>query len=744
MIPPTPISRRTLIKNLAACSVPLALGNFSRGAQAENPPKGKGSQHVEVKPHLGRTSIFVDGQPISGMSYYGHGNQRIYNEIADIGVPIFFISAGPEWIGPQKYDFSSFEERVKRLGEKVKDIWLIPRLNTIATPHWWADAHPDEITRYADAPDRPPEIFPDYRNPRQGSMASKKWIADVGQMIRALVDSIEAGPYASRVLGYMLNTGGSEEWVYWGAQLGMIPDYSPPAMRYFKDWLGKKYPHADWIEKVELPLEPARRRGEPSLLRDPIKDRVSIEFELCLSDIVADCLLAWCAVVKDATGGKRLAGAFSSYLMWQTGLVNSATTNGHLGLRRLLESPAIDFITGITSYDNRGPGGPGSFILPVESIQRAGKYFFNESDIRTHLLKDHSNVRWTANGLICLHPLQDEAESIDVLRREFCHHLIHGAGWWNFDMTGGWFDSPAILGEFKKHAKITSDALHWDMTSVAEVACFVSGVAPAYQPLKRMHDVNNHPALLDLQCDRATRELYRSGLPMDWWMTEDLVRKTMDEYKVLFFYNATWVSAAQRLRIKELQQGGRVMIFVGYPGLATDDGIDVGAASELVGMKFQLDEHRVSGELTPKTYDDPAFREVKTKWVLGSGAVIGPRLIPDDPQATVLAYWPDGRPGAAVKRGKDYTAYYFPVSPNQPDLFRTICQNAGCFAYSGNNDILFMNRSLLAIHVVDCIQPIRLPKPRNVTNLFTGEVIGKNTTQFMPRGGGATHLYRLD
>ena len=93
------------------------------------------------------------------------------------------------------------------------------------------------------------------------------------------------------------------------------------------------------------------------MLRDPALDRLAIDYELCLSDIVANCLLSWCSVVKQATGRKRITGAFSSYLMWQSGLVNALPTNGHLGLRRLLDSPEIDFLTGITSYDNREAGG---------------------------------------------------------------------------------------------------------------------------------------------------------------------------------------------------------------------------------------------------------------------------------------------------------------------------------------------------------------------------------------------------
>ncbi|MCX6876184.1 MAG: hypothetical protein NTW21_20615 [Verrucomicrobia bacterium] len=746
MSKPSQFSRRDFLQTAAATvALPWWWGASSAcGVPGASPPVTLRSGHrAEVKPHRGRTALFVDGKPISGMSYYGHGSEQVRRDIADTGMPVFFLSAGPLWNGPGDYDCSPFESAAKLLGDKVQNCWLMARLNCIGTPGWWADQHPDEITRYAHAPDQPGESFPDWRNPRQASMASQQWIADVGDMLRALVARVENSPYAERVLGYMINTGGSEEWVYWGAQLGLIPDYSPPALRYFKDWLRQQYGQQAWIEQVRIPLEAARRRGQPGMVRDPAKDRLAIDYELCLSAIVADCLLAWCSVVKQATGRQRITGAFSSYLMWQTGLVNAATTNGHLGLRRLLNSPDLDFVTGITSYDNREAGGPGSFMLPVESMQRAGKFFFNESDIRTHLLKDYSAIRYTSTGLLGLHPTKDAAESVDVLRREFAHHLIHGSGWWYFDMTGGWFDGPELLAEFKKQAAIAREALAWDMTSVAEVACLVSGAAPAYHPLWRMHDVNNYPPLLELQCDRATRELYRCGMPLDWLMTEDL-EQDMERYKALFFYNATWLSRPQREAVEALKCGGRAMIFVGYPGLATNDKLDAQAASRLVGMKFKLDERRANAEITPRTYDDPALREVKGKLVLGPGAVVGPRLVPDDADAVVLAYWPDGVPAAAVKRTADFTSYYFPVVPNHPDLFRTMCRDAGCFAYSTNNDILFANRSLLALHFVDCIQPITLPKAHKVTNLFTGETILENGVRFMPRGDGGTHLYRLE
>lgn len=717
----------------------------------------KSNHKVSVEPHQGRTAICVDGKAIPGMSFLGaiynlDNSQTVYTrEMAQAGVSTMLVPwhfhkrEGFEvgWSGPGEYNFAMFDLWAKRICDSGPEIRIVPRLY-IDTPHWWSAAHPGELTTYAHDPAHPPKPVGEHRNPAQASMASKQWIADVSEVIRAFVAHAENGPWADRILGYCINSGGTEEWVYWGVQPGYVPDYSGPALEYYRNWLRKKYGGQAWIDKAQIPSEAQRRSGQPGLLRDPAVDRAAIDYELCLSEIVVDNLLAWCKVVKEATHRKRIVGTFCNYVMWQTGLVNPSSTNAHLALRKVLDSPDIDFITGITSYDNRGPGEAGTFMVPMESIQKAGKITFNEVDVRTHNTQINSSMRYQATGLIHLGPLKDAEESVDVLRREFSHHLIHGSPWWYFDMAGGWYSGPEILADFKRQAQITREALAWDMSSVAQVAGIVSASSPAYHPLMRMHDVNNYRELLELQCDRATQQLYRSGVELDWLTCEDLDSKEMEKYKVLYFYNATWLSAKQRKAIDGLKKDGRVLVFVGYPGLATDDKLDTGAATALTGMNFKLDGRRFNGELTPLEYGDPSLRDLKTKLVLGTGAVVGPRLLPVDGEAATIAYWPDGAPGAAVKRFADWTSFYFPVPLNNQDLFRTICRDAGCHIYTGNGDVVYANKSLVMVHFVDCIQPLHLPRAAKATNLFTGEVVLENGTMLVPSGPNGTHLYRIE
>ena len=248
------LSRRQILQAGAAAIAPWSwTTSFAATPAAAKPAVAMRSPHrVEVRPHQGRTAIFVDDKPIPGMSFYGpESSEKIFRDVAGAGIPIFFLPSGPIWKGPGEYSFSAFDDATKRLGGNSRDVWLIARVNSLSTPSWWAQQNPDELTRYAHAPDRAGDFHPDHRNPRQASMASAKWIADVGDMLRALVAHVENSPLADRVLGYMINSGGTEEWVYWGAQFGYLPDYSLPALHYFRDWLRDEYGGHPWIHDVQ-------------------------------------------------------------------------------------------------------------------------------------------------------------------------------------------------------------------------------------------------------------------------------------------------------------------------------------------------------------------------------------------------------------------------------------------------------------------------------------------------------------
>lgn len=744
---------------LVACAASIGIENTS----AEGEPKVKDAtisgHNVTVGRHNGRTSIMIDGKPIPGVAILaparGKGDDAPSSLTGSVeaGIKIVFVTIGGDWSGPGKYDFSGALRHLEVVQDRAPDTWMVMRI-CIDAPYWWLVANPDECARSADSTG--PE--------RYASMGSEKWIKDSSEYLAAFVRAVEGAPLGRKIIGYSLLTSHGGEWIYTGAGAGKIGDYSEPALKYYRAWLKKKYGDKDWIAKVQIPSEEDRGRAWPALLRDPKRDARSIDFDLAFSDMTADNLLAWCRAVKKESHRRRLVGAFYGYLLWQTGLVNSAATNGHLALRRLLESPDIDFVTSFPSYDVREPGAAAPILSPVESVQAAGKLLFDECDDRTHLVggppairfqmvrdqRDPANGPQQWSGMWNIWGVETEQIALAVLRREFAHHLIRGSAFWWFDMTGGWYSSPEIFAEFGKEVKIASQAVDWDMSSSSEVTGIVSGESPAYHSMTRMYDIDPQPALVDLQADMSTREMYKAGTPVDWWMQEDLARPEMKQYKAIYFHNPTFIDDKQQKALEKLKSDGRVMIFVGYPGLAADGKLDDKAASKITGIKLKLVNTRSAARFQVKDYNLPCMQEAASQIVFGSGAVISPRLIIDDPDAQVIATWPDGEPAAAMKKHDGWTAYYFPVPPNNAYLFRGIFKNAGCHIYTHNTcrDVVYANKSLLAIHSNHYGQLVVLPRPARVTDLYTGHVLVEKGTRInLGRSwqwGGGTYLFRVE
>lgn len=714
---------------------------------------------VKVGRNNGRTSIFINDQPIPGIAILApiraldDKSPSSLDGSLKAGIKIIVVQMGPHWNGPGKIDAANTVRRLKLALEHAPDAWLIPRIHLDA-PGWWLKDNPGECARNADS--EGPENYP--------SVGSERWLKDSSELLAETVKTMEASPYANRIIGYSLLCSHGGEWIYTGAGAGRIGDYSEPAQRYFRAWLKKKYGDQKWIADAKIPTAEERGKSLPAMLRDPQRDARVIDFDMAFSDMTADNILAWTGAVKRASGGRKLAGVFYGYLLWGTGLVNSTATNGHLALRRLLDSPDLDFVTSFASYDVREPGSAAPILFPVESIQAAGKLVFDECDNRTYLVKDEPPIRFfmardqrePANGPQLwagawnTWGMENAATTMSVLRRDFVTHLIRGSSFWWFDMTGGWYASKEIEDEFAKQVKIAEATAGLDMTSVSQVAGIVSAESPAYHSLMRMYDVDPQASLVDLQADMSTREMYKAGAPIDWWMPEDLARPDLKKYKALYFHNATTLSKPQLAALEALKRDDRTLIFVGYPGLAADGKLDAQAASNVAGIQLKLVHTRGVARFRIDDYNIPCMSEATAQMMLGTGVIVSPRLIVDDPKAQIIAHWPDGLPAAAMKQHDGWTSYYFPVPPNNAQLFRAIFKNAGCHIYTHNTcrDIVYANRSLLAIHTTHYGQDVRLPAPARITDLFTGTVLSeKSDTIHLGKSWhftGGTSLFRIE
>jgi hypothetical protein len=167
-------------------------------------------------------------------------------------------------------------------------------------------------------------------------------------------------------------------------------------------------------------------------------------------------------------------------------------------------------------------------------------------------------------------------------------------------------------------------------------------------------------------------------------------------------------------------------------------------------MRMKLLASRGAARFTVKDYDLPWTRDSMSQIVFGSGVIVSPRLVVDDPDAQVIAHWPDGYPAAAMKGHDGWTAFYFPVPPNNAWLFRAILREVGCHLYTHATcrDVVSANKSLPAIHSSHYGQVVMLPSAGRVTDLFTGKVVVErgnriNLGQAWHSAGG-THLFRVE
>ena len=282
------------------------------------------------------------------------------------------------------------------------------------------------------------------------------------------------------------------------------------------------------LDSAELPAVEARTSATAGILRDPSKEQGVVDFYQYLSETMAGDILYFARIVKDATDGRSLAGAYYGYL---TQHWIHQQDSAHLALAKVLESPDIDFLMSPPMYTGREIGGTSTLMTASASVKLHGKLWFNESDIRTHLSDPASDYGRVSNL----------AESRAVLLREFGEMLTRRTAISWFDMDGGWFSDPTLLADIAAMRKQADRAMEARKPFQAEMAVFIS----AESAYRMKPSALWMPAVLD-----QVVSLPRIGVPADVYLLSDLNRPDFPEYKVYVFLNAFYVDSAMRASVE--------------------------------------------------------------------------------------------------------------------------------------------------------------------------------------------------
>ena len=736
---------------------------------------------AEVRRHPDRPSLHIDGKPVplmAWMHWLGRfdpeslGRDEYLKALWQAGIRVYFLGA------------SVYEEHwqdtlatVGKLLTSCPRAWIVFRVEQNLMPDEWLAAHPYDLFRLSDgtceirhgdfmdwASKHPEEGWfnererePFFRRGyhchwlgedvgirRVGSYASDAWREALAAGLRGFIARVQASAFAERVIGYFPAVG-CWEWFNPAATV----DYSPAMRMAFQRWVEARYAgdvgqlRRAWndseitFEAVSQPAPDDVFACDTGNFRSPAGQRRVVDYFHCHNEAVADTVTRLAECIKTATCRSKLAGfSYGYYMSTHYALM------GHSALRKVLACDDVDFIESPAPYEGRPVGNDHALPTVVESLKRAGKLFWYEADIRTHLYQEKmSGVNYGSP--------QTESGTLAILVREFAQYLTTGIQAYWFDQRARYYDDPAILKLFTRLQRIGELAQERPLGRKSDVACFID--EDSFFPVAQEISVN----LLQRQ---RIQEMGRAGTPYDVWLLEDIAREDLPDYRMCVFPNAFSLDRAERELIRtRLCRDGRCIVWQYAPGFI-DPGaqaFDTRNVTELTGIDCECLHSRKHLELMltgepgwlaaslPPHFTFGDFRDVITtgdgidlagRQVVEPPACMGdPVFVMTDPDATVAAYYTwDRLPGMAVKEMDGWTSVYACCLSLPHELLANVCNRAGAHLYGQPGDVVYANEQFLAVHARGTgPRTIRLRQACDVVDALSGETVVRDACEFV-------------
>ncbi|MCL5996099.1 MAG: beta-galactosidase [Chloroflexi bacterium] len=590
------------------------------------------------------------------------------------------------------------------------------------------------------------------------SYASKIWLKDAAEFIRTLIRYIYEHDLSDHILGYLICGGDSAEWVKIGPMEDWASDYSEPMQQVFRHWLRAKYgtvqalreawddPHVDFEQSL-VPSPEEQGDADLFLFKDPRKRRRAIDHFQCLASVVASDIDFLCGVAKEACHREHLAGVFYGYvqeIVWNNGFFGqrladadvahaAGARSGHAGLKQVLQSPNVDFLSSPYSYGFRGVGGEGAFMSPQESVRRAGKLWVSEEDMRTHLWPPDSFYGQTRNT----------RETGEVLKRQMANLITHGAGAWWCDWgkpAGGAFAEPELMQLFQRSLEIGRHHLTLpERTSAAQVAVVIDAESAFYRSTLNNFDIpswRNH-----------AWGIVRMGAPADVILLSDLLEGRTREYKFYFLANTVHFSAHERETLKSvLRRDGKLALWVYAPGFV-DEELSVDYCHDITGIKLRMTPRQWGVNIFLSNFEHPVTQHLPTSTFWGTDMRLGPLFTVDDPNVVTLgtAVINQGRcePGFVIRQNSEWASVYSAAPNIPPGVLRELARHAGVHIFNESEDVMYADRAYVALHTVRAGEKtIRLPHRADVWEVYSNRQVGRDCVEFSDHmDAGTTHLY---
>jgi hypothetical protein len=748
---------------LAASGTRASEDGFLLGSEAKLPsfkakPTDQPQTVAQVKPVLGVPTLVIDGKPYGPMIYTRcAGTMEQIGQIADRDFPVHFEMVGSVgWPGDQEETFKRLDGQVNRFLDRVPNARIVLRLY-LCNPRYFARDYPDETLTFNDGArdhftkwyamtDRPLEErgYP--------SFASEVWRQKTAEALFNYVTHVRQSAYSKNIIGYFICGGGTEEWYYWGDydHDKYALDFSKPMLKAFRNYLRVKYGgdvgklRTAWNDPeagfdTALPPDPlSRKAAEAGVFWSADKGQRNRDYYYVHNKVMEDSLLIFSHAVKQACDREQLVGMFHGYLQnhW-------LLEGGQATLQDLLNSPDVDFWSGPPQYNRRGSGEHACIRFLMASLKKHGKLWISESDIRT-------NFSESAPGNPSLYGRPPSLEeTLACLEREFAHQLCEGGNGWWFQMGKEWYHHEPVLALFDRMQHCGEAAMGFERTSDTDIAAVVDLDSIVTGP--------PWPITTSLIDAFKVQETCRIGAPVDYYELKDILASDAKRYKLYLMLNCFSLSDAERRLIeKRLRRRGAVLVWMYAPGVFNPDRAperDAAYAKDLLGFTLNsdagkgkklnmklteagsrvfdgFDPHRVFGSFErPEWVADPASGTAKQQF---PAARDFPERFYGAEDGEVLARFEEGGQPSMVRHGTSKATDIWIGSVMAPaDLLRCIARRAGCHLYCDGDEIIYADKSFLAIHTREAGErTFNLRRKADVVEVFSGDVLAHDVTQF--------------
>lgn len=741
---------------------------------------------VEVKNHNGRPTVFADGKPLSMSAYNTFGERGFTVDQPDFyahDTQVFFIEIPSDYLWPKKDGDASdtgknnfsVDKQAELILKARPDAWIMIRFGYWNSPF---DKSNSFMTEDGDFPKFP-----------TASLAADEYWKNVYTYTENIVKYCESRPWADRLLGYadFMVTEGShmpvaEKWLF---------DHSPCMLEKWRSFLKQKYgtvealriAHNDpsiTFDTVKVPFDKLRGpvpdvsaslywqdRKDTVVLRDYLElisyltnDHFRTINQKINSSLNREALVIY-DNFKQIMQGWEHWGFFAyndigKSTSWGIAYPEYQIGSGAYDISGLLEEKGFDGLITPHDYYARGIGGVYEPEGISDSMILRGKFFYTEMDTRSPITSNPGggDLQWADD----IGQSRNIREWEAVTWRNFATGFTRGFHSYWMEFGTGWFHNAAVQKVIKHQIEVINESVNWVHEDVPGIVMIVDDTAALETNFNGTYQ--NEAVLWEWKMGLA-----RCGVPHRIYLLDDLKLKNFPEHCVFYFPNMFRVDAARLALLKEkVFKNGNVVVWGPGSGISMDGKIGSKGAEMLTGFSFSELDNNAPRRVLISNHGHPVTDGLDESMIYGGGVPYGPVLMPRDGEELGLLWSKGGftyrglaikefgkgaakNPAGRKSRGQGDYASVFTCSVQLPaDLWRNIARYAGAHVYTEANDVIMVDRNMVAVHSVSSGEKtICLPEKRKVIDVITGKTVSGKTDKFTFKlTSPETKIFRLE